>query len=172
MKTMVLRIFQREVERQCKFALLAVEDLNQAFKVYDNDRIWYSIQAFLLAAGNISRLLWPSNSGSRSRGKELRASLGVDKGSPLQPKNFRNHFEHFDELCEIWATSSNRMNFADSNIGPLSGRTGLDSSDYLRNFDPVTSVVTFRGDEYPLVPVIDAINELWQKARVESRKPY
>jgi len=60
MKAMVLRIFQREVERQCKFALVAAEDLSSALQAGDMDRIWYSVQTFLVAAGNISKLCWPS----------------------------------------------------------------------------------------------------------------
>ena len=47
MDRMVLRIFQWEVERQCKFSLLAFEDLNQALKNQDGDRFWYSLQVFL-----------------------------------------------------------------------------------------------------------------------------
>jgi len=57
METRILRIFQREVERQCRFALIAVQDLNQALQTVDMDRIWYSVQAFLVAAGNVSKLL-------------------------------------------------------------------------------------------------------------------
>ncbi len=172
MKTMFLRIFQREVERQCKFALLAVEDLNQAFKVHDSDRIWYSIQSFLVAAGNVSKLLWPPKQGSRKRGEILRNSLGVAANSPLEPRILRNHFEHFDERLESWATISGRVNFADSNVGPLSGITGLDPSDYLRNFDPVTMTITFHGDEYDVEPVVEAISVLWHKAQTEAQKTH
>lgn len=115
MEAMVLRIFQREVERQCKFAIIAVEDLSQALQIGDMDRIWYSIQAILVAAGNVSKLLWPPKPLLPERGAELRASLSVDDDSPLEPRTFRNHFEHFDERLEQWATSSERRNFADSN---------------------------------------------------------
>lgn len=172
METMILRIFQREVERQCKFALIAVQDLNQALQTNDKDRIWYSIQAFLVAAGNISKLLWPPRPLLPERGVELRSSLSVSDDSPLEPRTFRNHFEHFDERLERWATSSERHNFADSNVGPLSMIVGLEPGDFLRNFDTTNFAVTFRGDIYHLQPVANAILDLWQRAAVEAEKPY
>jgi len=172
METMVLRIFQWEVERQCKFALIAAQDLNQALKASDTDSIWYSVQAFLVAAGNISKLLWPPNPSSTKRGTELRASLSVSDDSPLEPRAFRNHFEHFDERLERWATSSERHNFADSNVGPPSMIAGFEPGDYLRNLDTTNFAITFRGDIYHLQPMINAIRDLWQKAAVEAEKPH
>ena len=172
MEEMVLRIFQREVERQCMFGLMAVENLNQALQSHSMDDIWYHIQAFLVAAGNISKLLWPPKLRFAERGAELRKSLSVGDDSPLAPRTFRNHFEHFDERLEEWATSSERHNFADSNVGPPGAIVGLDQRDYLRNFDPVNLTVTFRGDSYQIKPIIDSIQVLWQKARVAAQNPY
>lgn len=173
METMVLRIFQREVERQCKFALIANQDLNQALKGRDMDRIWYSVQALLVAAGNISKLLWPSREGLLpERGNGLRASISVEDCSPLEPRTFRNHFEHFDERLERWASSSRHRNFADSNVGPPGMIVGLEPGDYLRNFDTDNFAVTFRGDRYLLEPLVNSIHGLWQKAKEEAQKPH
>jgi len=169
---MVLQIFQHEVERQCKFALIAAQDLNQALQSPDMDRIWYSVQAFLVAAGNISKLLWPSKPHLPKRGDELRASLSVEDSSPLQPRKFRNHFEHFDERLENWAVSSKRHNFADSNVGPPGMIVGLDPEDYIRNFDTTNFAVTFRGDVYHLQPIVDAVRDLWEKTVIEAQKPH
>ena len=191
MEKMVLRIFQREVERQCKFALMAAKDLNSALQAGDMDRIWYSVQAFLVAAGNVSKLCWPSlprvlklkwhvlkkrrlewRKSLKERGTELRKSLSVHRRSPLTPRKFRNHFEHFDERLQKWATSSERRNFADSNVGPPNMIVGPDPGDYLRNFNATNFAVTFRGEVFELEPVIDAIQELWQKAKIEADKPH
>ena len=171
MEMIVLRIFQREVERQCKFALIAAQDLNQALKASDMDRVWYSVQAFLIAAGNVSKLLWPPKPLLPERGADLRASFSVGDDSPLEPRKFRNHFEHFDERLEQWATSSERRNFADSNVGPPGMIVGLEPGDYLRNFNTTDFAITFRGDIYHLQPMINAIRDLWQKAAVETEKP-
>lgn len=105
------------------------------------------------------------------RGEALRTSLGVPDSSPLEPRTFRNHFEHFDERLEQWATSLQRKNFADSNVDPAGMIAGLDPGDYLRNFDTKNYAVTFRGDAYLLKPVVDAIRELHAMVLVESRKP-
>lgn len=171
MDRMVLRIFQREVERQCRFSLIALQDLDQALQNRDTDRIWYSVQSFLVAAGNISKILWPPKPLLPERGAELRASLFVSGDSPLEPRTFRNHFEHFDQRLEAWATSSKRRNFADSNVGPTVMIVGLEPGDFLRNFDSTLFAVTFRGDVYDLRPIADAVRDLWEKALVESKKP-
>jgi hypothetical protein len=168
---MLLRIFHGEVERQCRFGLTAADDLQAALQAGDMDRLWYSVQALLVAAGNVSKLLWPEQKYSQ-RGDELRASLGVPEDSPLAPRTFRNHFEHFDARLHDWAASSQRRNFADSNVGPPGMIVGLDPGDYLRNFDTTNAAVTFRGDSYELQPIVKAIGELWQRASVEAAKPH
>jgi hypothetical protein len=208
------QIFHREVERQCKFALMAYEDLKQALAVIQQpaprrptvnsadvaqvqesmakyaqwqaalekylhtkaaatDRLWYAVQAFLVAAGNVSKLLWPSDKPLLpKRGPELRASLQVEEDSPLKPRTFRNHFEHFDARIEEWAVSSEHRVFIDSNIGPVDRMnfSGAEPGDYLRNFDPSDFTVTFRGDRYCLPPIADAIEWLWPKATVRLQQ--
>jgi hypothetical protein len=193
------QIFHREVKRQCKFALLAYEDLKKGLAViqqqpptlpavnstdvaqvqasmdrYDQrgvalekhqrmqaaagDRLWYSVQAFLVAAGNISKLLWPSNRPILpERGPDRRASLEVEEDSPLKPMTFRNHFERFDERLEQWAVSSEHRVFIDANIGPIGKINGAESGDYLRNFDHSNFALTFRGDRHDLLPIVEAI---------------
>ena len=168
----ILRIFQREIERQCRFAIIAVQDLQKALQAPDMNRVWYSIQSFLVAAGNVSKLLWPSSAHIPDRAKELRNSLGVNDSSPLAPRNFRNHFEHFDERLEDWATSSKRKNFVDSNVVPSGMISEIDPGDYLRNFDTTKNAVTFRGDEYNLKPMVDAIIKLHGKASIEANKAH
>lgn len=172
METRILRFFQMEVERQCKFALIAVEDLQQSLKVINMDRIWYSIQALLVATGDISKLLWPTKPLLPERGKELRESLSISDNSPLESREFRNIFEHFDERLEKWATASGHLAFADSNVGPINMIGNFEPKDYMRHFDHTNSTLIFRGDLYELQPVIDAIQELWQKAAIEAKKPH
>ncbi len=171
MDKMLLRIFQREVERQTRFALLSFSDLEAALKMADMDRIWPAIQGFLVAAGNVSKLLWPAQPSVPNRGEELRQSLAVAGDSILAPRTFRNHFEHFDERLEQWAASSQRKNFADSNVGPPGMISGLEPGDYLRNLDTTQCAVTFRGDTYHLTPLVAAVKELHVVATAEAPKP-
>lgn len=171
MEKMVLRIFQREIERQCKFAIMAIDEIKFGLSNYNTDMVWYAMQNFLVAVGNISKIFWSSKQKYQKRGEELRKSLGIDDNSPMQPRKFRNHFEHFDERLENWATSSKRHNFVDSNIGPSNMIVGLDSEDFLRNFDNTSWTLTFRGDKYELKSIIDAIHKLYPKVFREVNKP-
>jgi len=168
METMILQIFQHEVKRQCKFASIAFKDMKHALDTHDMDRIWYCVQAFLIAAGNISKLLWPSAPLLPERGDELRTSFAISDESPLEPRKFRNHFEHFDERLEKWAASSKRNNFVDSNVISQGAIKGVNLEDCLRNLDSTNFAVTFRGDVYYLLPVYKAIEELWRKAETQK----
>jgi hypothetical protein len=143
----------------------------ERMKATASERFWYSVQAFLVAAGNISKLLWPSYRKGEERiperGPEVRASLGVEENSPLQPRTFRNHFEHFDVRLEEWAVSSKPRKLIDANIAPMGTISSAESGDYLRNFDPTNFAVTFRGDSYHLRPIVEAIEQIWHKATVQ-----
>ena len=168
---LLLHLFHCEVERQARFGLIAASDLEAALKSRDRDRIWYSVQSLLIAAGNVSKLLWSSKRRVSQRREQLRSSLGVPDSSALAPRTIRNHFEHFDERLEKWAIASPRKCVADSNVGPPGMISGLDAGDYLRNLEPSKLAVTFRGDTYLLKPVVDALRELHGKAIAKSRKP-
>ena len=172
MRKMTLRIFQREIERQCKFAIIAIEQTKVGLANNNFDLVWYAIQNFLVAVGNISKIFWPPNQKYQMRGEELRKSLGIEHNSPIQPRSFRNHFEHFDERLESWAASSKRRNFVDSNIGPPNMIAGIDTEDFLRSFDNTTWALTFRGDKYDLKPIIEAIYGLYPKVSTEANKPW
>jgi hypothetical protein len=208
-------IFSMEVERQCKFAFKAYEDLNQTlidyYQVrpatptisYENvaqqqsstasfkqwcsemesyeqmrqaakDRLWCAVQAFLVAAGNISKLLWPSYRKGEElipeRGPELRVSLGVEEDSPLAARKLRNHFEHFDMRLEKWAVSSKPRVFVDSNIGPVSMISDFKPGDRHRHFDPTTFIVYFREDTYHLRPIIEAIQAIHPRAVAKAQE--
>ena len=170
MEKMVLKIFQMEIERQCKFAIIAIEEVKTGLSNKDSDLVWYAIQNFLVAVGNISKIFWPTR--NKERGEELRRSLGIEDNSPIQPRNFRNHFEHFDERLEKWAESSERHNFVDSSILPPNMIAGIDPKDFLRIFNPTTWTLTFRGDKYELKPIIKPIYELYPKVSTEASKPW
>ena len=170
MERRTLKIFQREVERQCRFAIIAEEQIEEGLRINDRDLVWYAIQSVLIAVGNISKLFWPPDSKRQDKRKELKESLGVGDNSPLQPRTFRNHFEHFDERLEDWAVSSGRHNFVDSNIGPPDMITGIDIQDFLRNFDQNSWTLYFRGDKYELKPIIEFIRDLYPKVSKEANR--
>ena len=193
MNRLVLRVFQREVQRQCRFAMIASEEMENALRLSETSEIaesiihdeyfWYSLQAFLIAVGNVSKLLWPSppRSGKQQiipdRGERLRESLDVPEDSCLQSRRLRNHFEHFDERLEGWANPKKLAHsMIDSNFvySDLLDEGKLNSvfHNVFRNYDPERNIAIFQGERYELRPMFNEVEKLWQKASAEIRKPY
>lgn len=199
MELMTLRIFQREVAQQCRFATLSVDAINTANHERDEMfekmragertgadfdgnglRTWFALQAFLVATANISKLLWGSKQGEKPIVKqrqhdrrELRASLGVMENSVLRlSPEFRNHFEHLDERIEEWAADSTHHNHADDTIGPANMIVGIDPGDMFRSYDPSTHILTFRGEAFDIPSVAHAVGNLMVIAEREAAKPH
>jgi hypothetical protein len=165
-------IFFTEVLRQCDFALMAYADVRRSLTSPEPiarpeiDRhlrhmrsLWYSLQSFLIATANLSKLLWPAPKFAQ-RGKELRQVLGVADASPVSSRTFRNHFEHFDQRLEAWI-GTHRGIFVDSNVGPITNAiAGGDSASYLRNYDDKNEILTFQGEALELRPVVEEISRI------------
>ncbi len=168
MNERILQIFQREAAQQCQFGILAANDLNAGLAAHDNQRIFMAVQSLLIAAGNVSKLLWPIRDKYSERGERLRESLGVADTSVLAPpRRIRDHFEHFDERLEDWAASSERHNIVDLCVGPPNMIVGLDPGDFMRNYDTTTNTVTFRGESYAVQPIVTALQQIWARAEAE-----
>jgi hypothetical protein len=153
-------IFISEIASQCRFALESMQRLRETLEGHEVHGAFLSVQGFLIAAGNISKLLWPTNPRIPQRGEILREALGVRDDSAVGPRRFRNHFEHFDERLEEWAMTSAGGNLVDMNIMPPGTISGIDPKDFLRNLDQQTLILTFRGDSYDLQAVEAEINEI------------
>jgi hypothetical protein len=158
-----------ELQLECDFGLFSFEDVRTLlrnppsdpeelrFRFY-NPRIWHALHGLLVAAANISKILWPDQPYA-ARGERLRQELDVSDASPLYSRSLRNHFEHIDERIEKWTGPR-----IDLNIGPEQG-FGVDSRKMFRHFDPVTGVVLFAGERFELGPVTEAIRDLQQRLR-------
>ena len=170
--------FLKELEIQCGFAKFALEDLNSCLSSLENvrggftnngnndvERLWYSIQNFLNAAANISRILWPSKRNYKERGRLLRKKLNVNDGFALNSRQARNSFEHFDERLHDWFFSLDKPSAAvDRNIGPIDSWNPSGDPDkkyFLRNFDQTKYVLWFRGEMYELQPMIKEIQSIF-----------
>jgi len=159
----VLELFLGEVHRQAAFAIRAFDDLECSLCSADQEAAWYAIQGFLVSVGNISKLLWPKIEKIPGRGEALRKALDIADDSPISPRTFRNHFEHFDERIETWVAAQETSNLVDSNIVPREMVAGLPEAAFLRNLDPTTLVLSFRGDEYDLRKVSEDVRDLVPK---------
>ncbi|WP_312498307.1 hypothetical protein [Bacillus luti] len=175
MEKMVLKIFQKEIHRQCEFALTSAMYINDTIKNLDDvnatNQLWYFTQNFLIATANVSKILWGSKDKISLSRLPLRKSLNVKDDSMIRSRALRNDFEHFDERVETWSTESTRKNFVDSNVGSAGMIIGVDQDDYFRNFDPDKMVVTFKGKIYEFQPIVDELVELHKIAEHESKKP-
>jgi hypothetical protein len=160
----VIELFCMEIKKQCSFAIIAFEDINLYLK-NDEERVWYSIHAFLTATANVSKFFWPNPRDGRDKSaEELRKYLNIDNTSAIYQRTLRNHFEHFDDRLEKWALSK-KMPFIDSIIceidQPLIGN--IDNSESVRFYDPKKHIVYFMGKKYGLLPIYNEVRELYKK---------
>ena len=171
MEKTLLRHFQVEVERQCQFAMIALQDMEEASANSDGKLFWYAVQNLLVAVGRISRLLWPPDPLFPKRGEELRESLGVGEDSPLKALTFVEHFEHFDKRLETWYVTSEQRRFFDSYTEPLDVLAETAPVDRFRGFNTEKNAILFQNEPYELDPVSRAVEELQQRAEAEMQKP-
>ena len=171
MEKTLLRQFQIEVERQCQFAMIALQDMDEASANSDGRLFWYSVQGLMIAVGRISRLLWPPDPLFPKRGPELRESLGVGEDSPLRALEFVEHFEHFDKRLERWYVTSEQRRFFASYTEPLDVLAETAPGDRFRGFETEKNAVLFHGQTYEVGPVSRAVEELQARAEEEMQKP-
>jgi hypothetical protein len=171
MEKVLIRHFQVEVERQCQFAMIALQDMEEASANSDGKLFWYSVQNLLVAVGRISRLLWPPGPLFLNRGAELRKTLSVGEDSPLKALEFVEHFEHFDKRLETWYVTSEQHRFFDSYTEPLDVLADTAPEDRFRGYDRENEAVLFHGEAYELGPVSRAVEELQGRAEAEMQKP-
>lgn len=171
MEKTLLRHLQLEIERQCQFAMIALEDMDEASANSDGRLFWYAVQNLLVAVGRISRLLWPPDPLLPKRGAELRESLGAGEDSPLKALTFVEHFEHFDKRLETWYVTSEHRRFFDSCTEPLDVLAETAPEDRFRGYHTEENAILFHEETYKLGPVSEALEALQRKAEDEMQKP-
>ena len=137
----------------------------------DGKLFWYSVQNLLVASGRTSRLLWSPEEEAAERRAALRESLGVEDDSPLNALEFVEHFEHFDKRLEEWYESSENLRYFDSYTEPLDVLAETTPEDRFRGYHTEKNAIIFHDDLYRLDPIVEAIEELRQKAEAEAQKP-
>lgn len=165
MKTLAEMVFVSEIVKQTKIAGRAAERLQVASDPdhFDELEIWISIQSILLAAGNVSKILWPSRKASEARGDALRVLLNIDERNLLSDRKFRNHFEHYDERIEDWFEKSSSAVYTDSSIDPFGSIWGSNPSNLHRGYNPLTQTLTFRGESMDLAALLTVLEEIRHK---------
>jgi hypothetical protein len=171
MDTFLLRIFQHEVELQCKFIVTAALELKAALVTENTDEIWKQLQIILVASANLSKMFWGSSGRKDAERAPLRESLQVADDSPLRDPDLRNDFEHFDERLEEWFAKSEHRNYVGRMIGQPGGIVGIDPAERFQQFDPTTATVAFWDHAVSLNDVVAEAQRILPLARAEARKP-
>jgi hypothetical protein len=158
------RILLSEVDRQCRFAMIAYADACSALERRDAERCWYSLQGLIAAAMQLHRLLWPLPSGSQSA-VDFRGSLEVADDSPLNQPQLASAL---DVTSALESFGASRTSLSRPILSP-SGLADPASSECVRCFDPETGVFTVFGNAVELPTLLSAIADLGQKAEEEQQ---
>lgn len=161
-KALAEMVFIGEIVLQSKIAELAAKRLSASKDSSDQIEVWSSIQTILVAAGNVSKILWPAKEYAE-RGERLREVLKVYDNNILSDRSLRNHFEHYDERIEDWFKKQSSAVYSDLAIDPFKSIWGNVPSNHHRTYDPLTQTLTFRGESFDLAAVLKELKEIRNK---------
>ncbi len=90
MPLVLLRLFQRQVEAQCRYIAIAYDEIYQALAQSDDPNkqppwldSWEPMQNLLTSAAMVSKLLWGQRGKRTVERAALRRSIGVEESSAL-----------------------------------------------------------------------------------------
>jgi hypothetical protein len=166
MKPLEEMVFISEIVLQSKIAHRADERLLATRENFDYIEVWCSIQSILVAAGNVSKILWPQKK-CEARGEALRRLLKIefDHNYLLSDRKFRNHFEHYDERIDAWFAENRSAVYTDLVMNPFPSIFGSSFNNYHRAYNSVTQTLTFRGKTIDLAAVLKELDEIRLKCR-------
>lgn len=162
LKPLAEQVLVGEIVTQSKFAESAACRLAESS---DPIEVWGSIQSILGAAGNVSKILWPVRKQHKERGKQLRDLIGVDDDNLLSDRTFRNHFEHYDERVEEWFDGNDSAVYSDWRIDAFEGGLLTLPRLFHRSYNPVSQVLSFRGESIDLAAVLAELAIIREKCR-------
>jgi hypothetical protein len=165
MKGLEELVFIGEIVLQSKIAERASERLMTCKVHFDPIETWSDIQSILMAAANVSKILWPQRKMSEARGKNLRVLLNVDDHNLLSDRKLRNHFEHYDERIEKWFEENFSAVYMDRRIDPFESIWGRNQPNLHRVYNPITQTLSFRGESVDLASIIKELKEIRLKCR-------
>ena len=159
MKALAEMVFIGEIVLQSKIAELAAKRLSAIKDNFNQIEVWSSIQSILVAAGNVSKILWPSKEYAE-RGERLRELLKVSDDNILSDRKFRNHFEHYDERIEDWFKKQSSAVYSDLAVDPFKSIWGNVPTNQHRAYDPLTQTLKFRSESFDLAAVMKELKEI------------
>ncbi|MBN8879858.1 MAG: hypothetical protein J0I32_20100 [Sphingobacteriales bacterium] len=148
-----------EIALQSKIAQRAAERLQATHDNFDHVETWCSIQSILVAAGNVSKILWP-NGKYKIRGERLRQLLKVEKDNPLSNRKFRNHFEHYDERIEDWFEKNSNGVYIDLAMNPSLTHPLFPDTNTHRGYNAFNNTLIFRDETLDLNEILTALENI------------
>ena len=150
-------IFISEIVFQSELAQRGAERLKATNEKFDKIEVWSSIQSILIAAGNISKILWPKKK-YEDRGKKLRKLLKVDNDNMLRDRKFRNELEHYDDLIDELFNKQTPVSYIDLAMNPSISSFGAKNCH--RGYNSFDNTLVIRGQTLDLNAVLKAIDEI------------
>ncbi len=154
-------VFLGEIVLQIRIAQRAADRLPVDPGNIDRIEVWTSIQSILVAAGNVSKILWPQK--NKMRGEKLRKLLTIKNDNILSDRKFRNHFEHYDDRIDNWFDSQRSAVYRDLAFNPFKTNKWEISNNYHRAYNPVDRILTFRDETLDLKEIVLALEEIKKK---------
>ncbi len=159
-------VYIGEIELQTQIAERAANRLPINPADFDHIEVWCSIQSILVAAGNVSKILWSqSNNKSKARSKKLRKMLNIEDNNILSDRKFRNHFEHYDERIQTWFENQSSGVYIDLAFDPFKPTKWQLPKNSHREFNQVDRILTFRGETLDLKEVLNALEKIKLKCK-------
>jgi len=155
-------VFLGEIVLQSKIARRAAERLEATRHNFDNVETWCSLQSILVAAGNVSKILWPTEKKYKMRGERLRQMLKVQNDNILSDRKFRNHFEHYDSRIEDWFSKQSQGVYIDLAMNPSFPGTNLKSH---RGYNSFNNTLEFRGEILDLNETLKALQLIFESCK-------
>src|ERR1700682_5042003 len=173
MTGVVESLFLYESDTQCRFVLRAEAELNAALAaaLFGGGDVWYPMQALLIAAADISKLLWgdfdlPEQAQQRA---PLRRLLAVKPNSPLKGRTLRNHAEHIDtRILDVFGAPNAPTIFAGRNVGPYDS-LGVRGVPRFFHYDPGKGLLVFGKEALSIPAVVGEVRRLAPMAHQEAQ---
>jgi hypothetical protein len=162
MNELAKMVFLSEIALQSKIAQRAGERLQATRDHFDKLEVWSSIQLILVAAANVSKILWPEKKYT-SRGEKLRSILNIEQNNLLADRKFRNHFEHYDDRIERWFNEQPSAVYEDLEINPFQSIRGITDHNKNRLYNPIIQTIEFRGESFHLGKLLKTLEEIGLK---------
>lgn len=189
MKKQKFEFLLDELKLQNNFAIISINHFNDTWnrlfshekeyldRITETYEFWYYLQNYVIALGNISKILFATKSFSetnieyRKRLNDRRIftkTLEVKQNSILRDKKMRNLLEHIDENLENFSSKSPNI-IVNRNIGPsnsiLIGDKFLfeNDEDNLRNFITDKKELILFGKRFKVESTFQEIIELRDK---------